>query len=319
MPVESNTAVILVNYCGASDTLACIDSLLAGTPPPAAILITDNASPRQGGAALATGLAARDLPVLRLTAAQAETAQSSRDRAALVLIDNDRNAGFGAACNLAMRAVKRLFGDLNYWMLNNDCTVAPDCLAQLEATAIGQGPCALIGATMLLADQPGHLQSRGGGRLWPWLATERLLGYGQPDDDRLEAPQDRLDYITGGSLYLPAPVYRRIGGFDERFFLYLEDVDLSLRARRAGIALIWCKPARVWHRYGASTNRSSAFVDYHALYGSVLVARRYFPYRSPVSTLLLLTLKLVNRLRRGQAERLPALMRAFWTAWRVRL
>lgn len=165
------------------------------------------------------------------------------------------NLGFAGGCNLGLR--RALDGGAEYvWFLNNDALPAPDSLRHLVAAAV-RSDAAIAGAKILRhGSEPPRLDSLAvsvdlhGGRF-------RLVGHDEPDrgqHDELVA----VDAVTGCALLLRADSARRLGGFDERFFLYLEDVDLCLRARAAGAVVVCVPPARVHHdRAAARSGRQS--------------------------------------------------------------
>lgn len=165
------------------------------------------------------------------------------------------NLGFAGGCNLGLRHA--LDGGADFvWFLNNDALPAPDSLAHLVAAAV-RSEAAIAGAKILLhGSEPPRLDSIAvavnldGGRF-------RLIGHDEPDrgqhDDLLA-----VDAVTGCALLLRADTARSLGAFDERYFLYLEDLDICLRARAAGAVVVCVPAARVHHdRAAARRGRQS--------------------------------------------------------------
>jgi GT2 family glycosyltransferase len=118
-----------------------------------------------------------------------------------------RNLGFGAGHNVLLEDAFAAPATAAYVCINPDSVLHPDCLAELWAEQLrGQRP-GLIEALQFPDEHPKQYQ---------------------PDTHQ-------TDWCSGCVLLIPRTVYQRIGGFDPRFFMYCEDVDLSWRARAAGL------------------------------------------------------------------------------------
>jgi len=203
-------------------------------------------------------LAWRDEPYLRecVGAVLASTGVDVR----LVVVDNGcrpedlptdvevlrpgRNTGFAGGCNLGAAALEAEFLAL----VNSDCVIAPDALALLAAEAArpGVGP---VMASIRLAEPPGLLNSAGNpvhliGLSWAG-------GLGTPETRT--APYD-VTGASGACLLLASTVWKQLGGFDEEYFAYLEDSELSLRAWRLGLAARCVPTAIARHHYEFSRN-----------------------------------------------------------------
>lgn len=155
-----------------------------------------------------------------------------------------RNTGFAGGCNLGVDALHTGFVAL----VNSDCVVAPDALARLAAEAArpGVGP---VMAGVRLADPPHLINSAGNPVHLIGLSWAGGMG-------TVETRTEPFD-VTGASgacLLVERGVWTRLGGFDEQYFAYLEDTELSLRAWRTGLA-VRCVPSAVaLHHYEFSRN-----------------------------------------------------------------
>lgn len=155
-----------------------------------------------------------------------------------------RNTGFAGGCNLGVEALGTEFVAL----VNSDCIVAPDALALLvaEASRPGVGP---VMAGIRLAEPPHLINSAGN--------PVHLIGLSWAGDmNRPETRTEPYD-VTGASgacVLMLGSVWKTLGGFDEEYFAYLEDTDMSLRAWRLGLA-VRCVPAAIaLHHYEFSRN-----------------------------------------------------------------
>ncbi|MEV6481522.1 glycosyltransferase family 2 protein [Streptomyces sp. NPDC051576] len=176
----------------------------------------------------------------------------------LEVVRNARNRGFAAACNQGAAR-----GDSDYLLfLNPDTRLYPDTLQVMgrllrRPDTDGFG---IFGA--LMVDEAGHQQiscSR--------FPTLRVLAGKMTGLDRLVPalfpphhlrPRDltrsgAVDQVIGAFLLVRRPVFTELNGFDERYFLYFEEVDFALRARRAGWPSYFVRQARVHHAGNVSS------------------------------------------------------------------
>jgi GT2 family glycosyltransferase len=154
------------------------------------------------------------------------------------------NTGFAGGCNLGARHVQGQYLAL----VNSDCLVDPDTLAALTAVAREPdvGP---VMASIRFADRPEVLNS--GGNPVHVLGTCWAGGIDEPET-RIE-PYD-VTAASGACVLLRREVWDRLEGFDEEYFAYLEDTELSLRCRRLGLIARCVPTARALHHYEFSRN-----------------------------------------------------------------
>ncbi|MFV0624658.1 glycosyltransferase [Sphingomonas sp. ac-8] len=186
----------------------------------------------------------------------------------LKVLRNARPKGFGANHNAAFRAARGAF----FAVVNPDIRLADfrvaDLLAALELPDAGVcGPVVLAPG--------GKLEDSA--RRFPTIAglARRRLRRRQPEaagsDYSPPAGVLPVDWLAGMFLLFPAPVYRAIGGFDERFFMYLEDVEISRFLRRRGLRTLWVGTTAVVHDASRASHRSLRHMRYH-----LVSAARYF-------------------------------------------
>jgi GT2 family glycosyltransferase len=182
------------------------------------------------------------------------------------VIANDQNVGFGAAINQGIHASNSPF----IATLNDDAVAHRDWLSKLVAAATDRiGMCA---SEVRLGDS-GMLDSAG--MLIAADGSSKQRGHGE-DPSQFATTSDAL--LPSGS----AALYRRemldeIGLFDESFFLYCEDTDLGLRARRAGWNCVYAAGAIVEHRYSHSAGRASPLKAYYVERNRLYTAIKNLP------------------------------------------
>ena len=137
-------------------------------------------------------------------------------------------------------------------LLNNDMELEPGWLAELVA-ALDADPGAGSAASKLrMLREPGLLD--GAGDLVTWYGATWRRGHGEPDRGQYDAPGVVASPCAGAALYRRRAL-EEVGGFDERFFAYLEDADWGLRSQLAGWRCLWVPSAVAYHLGGATSRR----------------------------------------------------------------
>jgi N-acetylglucosaminyl-diphospho-decaprenol L-rhamnosyltransferase len=212
----------------------------------------------------------------------------------LTVVRNSRNRGFGAACN---QGAAHGDGDLLLF-LNPDTELYPDTLRAVgrflrTPAARGAGIC---GGRMV--DAHGHPaiscsraptlrvffgKATGLDRLAPALFPPHHL---RPAELTGSRP---VDQVIGAFFLLRRTLFDRLGGFDERYFLYFEEADLARRARRSGFGSYYVHEARVHHIGQVSSAQLGGGRLRHSLCSRTQYAFRHWP-RSHARLLVALTL-----------------------------
>jgi GT2 family glycosyltransferase len=230
-------AAVVLNWCGERDTAACLESLRAQTHPALDVLLVDNGSPDGSGDRLHA--AHPDVPYLQ----------------------TGENLGYTGGNNRGFAwALER--GAAYVLVVNNDTVLEAQCVARLvEAAEAARGAGVRVGMVapkILYHDAPDRVWFAGGR-----FSRLRALGVHRHELERDDPARDRgverIDFVTGCVFLVPAEVLRAVGGFREEYFAYVEDVELSLRMTRAGLALLYQPAARVLHRVEVARPRLTPF------------------------------------------------------------
>jgi GT2 family glycosyltransferase len=227
-----------------------------------------------------------------------------------LLIDAGDNLGYGGAVNLALDCINKDLGWRGVWILNPDTQPAPTALEIVVNYAERQG-VGLVGSRLVDSVHK-TIQMRGGARLHPMIGRSTALGYGEPAHVSVNTGEleRRLDWISGAATYATRAFVESVGPMDDRYFLYCEDVDWSLR--RGPFRLGYAHDAVVLHVGGSTTGKvagsPSALTIYLAERNRLLLTRNHFPLLYPLTAMVACVL-MVEYLLRGD-------MRAFLVAWR---
>jgi len=211
---------VVLNWCGEDDTVACVESLRQSTYQQLDILVVDNGSPDGSGARLQARFP--NLP----------------------FIQTGHNLGYAGGNNRGITAALER-GAAYVLVLNNDTEVDARCVELLVETAeqIGAG---VVAPKILYHATPDIIWYGGGD-----FSVRRVMGVHREEgaaDDPARRDSQPISFATGCCFLARADVVRAIGGFDESYFAYAEDVEFSLRVQKAGWAMRVDPRARVYHK-----------------------------------------------------------------------
>lgn len=171
------------------------------------------------------------------------------------LLALDANVGFPEAVNRAVACTSAEW----ILLLNNDATLDRDALRHLLG-ATAPSDVGAIAAQQRFVARPDRINSAGIGLDVLGVAYDRLLGAPVAASER--DCTDVFGASAGAALYRRA-MLDQLGGFDSRFFVYLEDVDLAWRARMAGWRALYAPRAVVWHHHASTARHGSPFKYFH--------------------------------------------------------
>jgi GT2 family glycosyltransferase len=231
--VNLSIAVVIVNWNSKGYLKICLQALRTQSLPPTQIIVVDNAS---------TDHSVQDIATFAPK---------------VTLIKLPQNIGFAAANNLAIKQFTKC-----EWvaLLNPDAFPAFDWLENFFQATVKYSACSFFGSRLISANEPELLDGAGDSYHVSGLVWRR--GHGCLAANR---------YMTDEEIFSPcaaAAFYRRqafleVGGFDERYFCYVEDIDLGFRLRLQGHYCLYLADAIVHHVGSASSGRHSDFTVYH--------------------------------------------------------
>jgi GT2 family glycosyltransferase len=206
---------------------------------------------RAGGevARYVADLAALDYPRLQPVfvihdQTQEEVAQLRASVPRAWILQPQSNLGSAAGWNLAIERL--LDRGVDYIViLNTDVRFEPHCIGRLVEVMMGDPSIGACQPLILYSDEPDTVEMYGGS---VDLRNGRIEHEYEGVTTVEELPPVRdAEYLDGGTIFLRADAIRQTGGFDEQFFLYVEDTDLSLRLQRLGYRTVAVRDARAWH------------------------------------------------------------------------
>ncbi|MBV8689792.1 MAG: glycosyltransferase family 2 protein [Candidatus Eremiobacteraeota bacterium] len=230
----STVDVIIVNWNDAASLMAALESVFAlpevkANPSFANVVVSDNGS---------------------TDGSIAQLRQKYGDR--VQIVENGRNLGFAAGVN---RAAERT-GSRYIFLLNPDATVKADALRNLVAFMEAHPQCAVAGPKIFesdgsIAESCGEFDTWVGAFLrssaWGDLPPLKRFANGAALRRWDYSNERRVDLVIGAALMLRRSVFEALGGFDERFFMYHEEVDLAKRVHAAGYEAWFVPTAEATH------------------------------------------------------------------------
>jgi Predicted glycosyltransferases len=244
------SVIVIPNWNGWPDTIRCLASIQNLANCSVEVLVIDNASTGKDVDEIRAWCAGRHGLVLKEhnnpegDAAGCGHSDAGYQGLRILLVRSPTNSGFSAAVNIGLRyAAAR--GARYAWLLNNDTTVEQDSLARLEEVAHAHGDLVLVSSRIVSMDDPSRNWFEGG-IYRPATATSAHVAHSI-------FSSATHPYLTACALLIPVAVLNRIGLFNEALFLYGEDVDYSIRARRDHIPLRVALKSVVRHKGSASS------------------------------------------------------------------
>jgi len=220
---------LVLNWNGADEAIACLKSLEEQTYSNLQIFLVDNGSIDNSILQIRTHFP--NMPILA----------------------NEKNLGFAGGVNVGLRYALNEGADY-VLVLNNDLVLDSHCVSEMVRQA--QADVAFVTAVIYYQDDSNCIWSIGG-KINRWNLEKTADARGQIDEGQLPIVIER-HFVPGGATLMSHHALKNIGLFDERFFLYYEDADLSLRAYRAGLRSVVATRAKMWHGISKSSGGSDS-------------------------------------------------------------
>lgn len=216
-------------------------------------------------------------------------------------ITSPGNIGFSAGNNLGLKKIV----DSNFdviTLINNDTIVPKDFIQNIYNSNIADPATGALGGLIYFAKgfeyEKGYSQSEKGRVIWygggkiDW--NNVYVGHdnvNKVDDGSLK--QEQTPFITGCLLITKPEVLKKVGLFDERYCLYLEDADLCERIKKAGYKLFFDPKIKLWHKVAQGSGIGSSLNDYFLTRNRLLFGFTYTRFRTKFALLREMTKKLL--------------------------
>jgi GT2 family glycosyltransferase len=240
------TAIVVPNWNGRRWLPGLLASLDAQTTAPDEVVVVDNGS-------------------------EDGSVEWLRFRGGVRVVELGRNTGFAFAVNRGIEAVDADAVAL----VNTDVELAPEWLERAVARLASDPGLGAVATKMVLLDDPATIDDAGDTLRRDGVAEQR--GHRRPDGPRFSEAGEVFAACAGAAVYRREAVLG-VGGFDERLFAYLEDVDLGLRLRLAGWRCAY-EPVVAKHARHGSDSAAAPSIDALVARNTLLLVAKAFPAR----------------------------------------
>lgn len=241
-------AVVILNYKVNKDTIACIKSVQKSDYKNIQIIVVNNSSK--------DGLEDEIKKLSEIT-----------------FIQNKENLGFTGGNNMGIKYA--LIAGADYiFILNPDTIIDKSCISTL-VNNINEGD--ILGPKIYFYKS--HKIWYAGGILDKLNVIGKHRGVDEEDIGQYENKEE-TDYVSGAALFTKKEVFDKIGFFDENYFLYYEDSDFCLRAKKVGFKILYIPEALVYHKNAQSTGLGSPLQDYFITRNRLLFAFKFLSIRT---------------------------------------
>lgn len=256
-----DVAIIILNYNNAKDTILCVKSLMHLNNKPGAIIIIDNHSEDNSVYEISKFL--KQIEHVKIIENLLIQFDFNNEDIFFILLNS--NDGYSKGNNFGIKFAQKLKHFKAFWILNNDTIVDENALDALCKKLNQENKPSIIGSTIVHMDDMTTLQCASGYNSRLMIAFDKPLLSGKKINDlsniNLKPIEKKISYIIGASFFIHSNVLE-IGYFREDFFLYAEEIEYCIRAKKQGIPLLWAKDSIVYHKEGGSTKASSSSYDF---------------------------------------------------------
>ncbi len=331
--MDTRTAVILVNWRGADDTIECLASLFCADQVPF-VIVVDNDSGDGSVDRIAEWANGKN----RTPIANSHHVNNAYENIArpidfeiigreqlsggatkpLTIINSGGNWGFAGGNNMGLALALATEGISLFWLLNNDTIVGPETPSSVRS-AFDKNPLwGMAGTPIRLYHQPDRHQLVNGMRFSTLTGAGQAIEMGSPVGKPFDSKKiiNETDFVCGASIIVTRDLVEEIGMMEDRFFLYYEEIDWAVRSK-GKFELGFVEDAVVYHKEGASAGSASQLSsrarsplsEYHHIRSKMIFCKKHYPMLLPVyfaQNLLIL----MRRVWRRQPPQISAVFRA---------
>ena len=285
-----NIFIVVLNWNRAKDTLSCLESIkgLNKDNFNLSVVVVDNAS---------------------ADSSQKELKSINIPNSKYFFIRNKKNLGYAGGMNVGMKYSLEKKADYIV-LLNNDTRLDTNTISELLITARKEKYAGILCPKIYFEKgfefhKKRYKESELGKVIWYAggnLDWNNVYGTNKGVDEVDNRQYDEIedtDFATGNCIFIKASYLSELGLFDEKYYMYLEDVELCTRFKKNGVRVVYSPNSYMWHKVAQSSGIGSSLNDYFITRNRMLFGLKYAPYRTKLA-LVRESMKLIKNGRKWQ-------------------
>lgn len=325
--------IVVLNYNGWKDTIECVESILKLNYSNFNIIICDNKSQNKSIDYIKKWLKGEilsnyprnkliknlvvpfskkpiDFEYVKFINNNFEIVNNNNDKHKIILLESDYNRGFSGGNNLAMKYIKEYKKYDYIWFINNDIIVDKDALIEMLKTFDSDTNIGMTSSIMCEYKNPVIVQTMGG-KLNKYTFSTKSLGEQINIGDVEKINIDNIETLGGASIMLNKNFIEDINYFDENYFLYYEECDLSMRAKEKNWKIKPTLKSIVYHKGSVTAKRlPSAIIEYHFFKSKTLFVRKYYN-KKLIFIFIIVIIKVLKRLINLKMKNAYSILKGF--------
>lgn len=264
----NNVVIVILNWNGWRDTIECLESIYQNDYPNYDVIVVDNDSTDEslykikeycsGKIKIESPFFSYDpynkpIQILEIEANEYDIRREDNDETSfrrLILIKNDKNAGFAEGNNIGIRFSLNNLNSDYLLLLNNDTVVDNEFLVEMLKVSENDDEIGIVGPKIYYYNEPSRIWFAKGKISWKFCRGLNI-GYNEIDTGQYTEIAE-VEYVSGCAFLIKKEVIDRIGLLDKRFFLYFEEIDWTLRASELGYKSVFVPNGKIWHKISKS-------------------------------------------------------------------
>lgn len=247
-------SIVLLNYNGADDTINCLDSLNKISYKNYNIIIVDNVSTDDSVARIEDYLLSLESKK-KTVVSRGVSAGVNEILPAYLFLHSNYNGGYGHGNNVGIKHAINTGADY-VLIINNDTIVDPDFLEPMVKLCEEDESIGIASAKIYYLDKPDTLWFNGGS-YHPCTGRVKHFNWGEKDVG--QQPLSEVTFITGCLWLIPKKIFKDVGFINEKYFMYVEDLEYCQRVLQSGYSLRVTMNSRIYHKVGSGSGGETTY------------------------------------------------------------
>jgi GT2 family glycosyltransferase len=246
--MPSKVGIVIVNWNNPSDTIECLRDVSELAYPDYFTIVVDNGS--------------TDDSVKKIVSAFPY----------IHIIQLENNLGYPGGCNAGLKYCSANGADYIF-LINNDISIDKDALTHL-IVIMEKNPSMGIAAPKVYFYYDKSVIFSAGGKVSLLTGQNFGIGYGEIDSAKYSQNYE-VDYASGCALLVSSHLVQKIGFMDPQYFMYYDEIDYCIRAKRSGFSVWMVADAKVWHKISATVKKYSGLKEYYITKNRLIFLKKF--------------------------------------------